>query len=956
MSRAISRESFDELKNYLGVYLQQGRVILDSDWNEAQDINASLLRRLTRETMGDGSPNQGFLVDRIFPIPVEVLMAGIGEALSNIEAPSGGGSDGNIFEQMIEAIAGVLAPLIGVCITGVFGFVAQYFFGPLMFFIQFPGESLDDCESLDGWELDSPQGRLRIGRDVPHAGRGFLRLSGHAGPVTIAKRLPEGGVLDLSHFEILIFRFRTNQQVPGPIRIFLEDSSARRTTWTFSNPAVAREQWLAGFATPLDVRFRIVTDSLATAYLEDADGGSFGYQAELGVFGGELPVTWTVSGGTLPPGLTLETPSDPAESYKTRITGSPAALGTSIFTIRVEDAAGAEATRQFTLTVEQTAPAIPVVPIPEALDFLRDAAVFEVSPAGPADPAHVVRYGFELYQSTTTPLVWDIDDLRVGSTALHETRGRNNFIIRGSELDQIAAQVALMGIFQDAQEAGGGAADEPATDVEFDLLDMLNTDFRIAEPSLETAGRMYVDGLPCVLMRDTLYSEQADPDDPPIVTPPPGSGTREDVVYLDVWEREITFVEDPEIREVALGGPDTATRRQVHFRVRVAQGGEMPTGDGRGRGLLTAEGTYTGGDNRLYRVEIETPGNLGTATFRWSDENAATIARVIETVPAGSRSVVVEDASGFHAGDRLLLRAGLRTETARVASVLGNAITLVDPVAAAFPASDRTRIERWSAFAVAIPPDPDDPAVSAAIPLNDGVEVRFGGRSMRRGDYWTFATRHLAGDAAAGIDPVSRIENLGFVRPRGVRHRYAPLARITRRDDDDGRIFRIRDLRPRTGNAVVTDVTLPALTGLTVTGSATQATEHLGGAPLPPAGADSKFVIVLGTLLFVTGSPPSDGRLDLTVAWYNDERTDPATEPNAGRIQDKQISIPLARIQPARDVPLNLTFVGSDTPFTFLPHDVVPTHVEVFATVVGTGYAVELTSTRMTALELKKTR
>ena len=33
MTRAISRDSFDELKQYIGVHLQQGRVILDSDWN-----------------------------------------------------------------------------------------------------------------------------------------------------------------------------------------------------------------------------------------------------------------------------------------------------------------------------------------------------------------------------------------------------------------------------------------------------------------------------------------------------------------------------------------------------------------------------------------------------------------------------------------------------------------------------------------------------------------------------------------------------------------------------------------------------------------------------------------------------------------------------------------------------------------------------------------------------------
>src|SRR5690242_15482519 len=62
MATAISRDSFNELKNYLGVYLQQGRVILDSDWNENQDIAVSFLRRLSREALGEGSPKLGFAI------------------------------------------------------------------------------------------------------------------------------------------------------------------------------------------------------------------------------------------------------------------------------------------------------------------------------------------------------------------------------------------------------------------------------------------------------------------------------------------------------------------------------------------------------------------------------------------------------------------------------------------------------------------------------------------------------------------------------------------------------------------------------------------------------------------------------------------------------------------------------------------------------------------------------
>ena len=39
------------------------------------------------------------------------------------------------------------------------------------------------------------------------------------------------------------------------------------------------------------------------------------------------------------------------------------------------------------------------------------------------------------------------------------------------------------------------------------------------------------------------------------------------LVYLDVWERLVTAVEDDSIREVALGGPDTSARTKLVWQV-----------------------------------------------------------------------------------------------------------------------------------------------------------------------------------------------------------------------------------------------------------------------------------------------------------------------------------------------------------------------------------------------------
>jgi hypothetical protein len=40
------------------------------------------------------------------------------------------------------------------------------------------------------------------------------------------------------------------------------------------------------------------------------------------------------------------------------------------------------------------------------------------------------------------------------------------------------------------------------------------------------------------------------------------------LAYLEAWERSLTAVEEPSIREVALGGPDTTTRDQLVWQVR----------------------------------------------------------------------------------------------------------------------------------------------------------------------------------------------------------------------------------------------------------------------------------------------------------------------------------------------------------------------------------------------------
>ena len=48
-------------------------------------------------------------------------------------------------------------------------------------------------------------------------------------------------------------------------------------------------------------------------------------------------------------------------------------------------------------------------------------------------------------------------------------------------------------------------------------------------------------------------------------------GSAINLVYLDVWQREVTVWEDDALREPALNGPDTATRVQTAWQVKVLQ-------------------------------------------------------------------------------------------------------------------------------------------------------------------------------------------------------------------------------------------------------------------------------------------------------------------------------------------------------------------------------------------------
>jgi len=88
------------------------------------------------------------------------------------------------------------------------------------------------------------------------------------------------------------------------------------------------------------------------------------------------------------------------------------------------------------------------------------------------------------------------------------------------------------------------------------------------------AGRYYVDGLLVENDAPLAYTEQPHFPEAPLLE----TGVSY-LAYLDVWERHVTVLEDEGLQEVALGGPDTCTRVQTAWAVRVAAADGRPPKD-----------------------------------------------------------------------------------------------------------------------------------------------------------------------------------------------------------------------------------------------------------------------------------------------------------------------------------------------------------------------------------------
>lgn len=348
-------------------------------------------------------------------------------------------------------------------------------------------------------------------------------------------------------------------------------------------------------------------------------------------------------------------------------------------------------------------------------------------------------------------------------------------------------------------------------------------------------GSIYVDGILCENPDEgLLITEQKDLPDY-VLDMPEGKY----LAYLDVWQRHITAVEDPEIREIALGGPDTATRTKTVWQVKLLELSELDglncisvlqkkdwTDLSQESGLMSAftktqtqdrnpciispTSGYTRLENQLYRVEVHEGGKSGEATFKWSRDNGSMVFAISNFFVKEPKKIELEN---LGRNKTPALSSGQWVEIIDDSTELWSKPGIIALIEDVDPASriitldteisgnDRNgvpmvhpKVRRWDMTCVL---DENKkplkdlkngiPITSGEIELESGIFISFDfdGKEYRTGDYWLIPARTESTLNPSGSiqwqEDKSKPHNSAMLRPQGIRHHYCSLALLEKK-------------------------------------------------------------------------------------------------------------------------------------------------------------------------------
>lgn len=328
-----------------------------------------------------------------------------------------------------------------------------------------------------------------------------------------------------------------------------------------------------------------------------------------------------------------------------------------------------------------------------------------------------------------------------------------------------------------------------------------------------TSGHFYVDGILCEHETETLLTQQPDL---PGYTLPNEDG--EYLAYLDVWDRHVTLLEDPDLREIALGpnGPDTTTRTQTLAQVKLHKLTSVPAdgcktfdrgwfsgtfqGNGRLKARVTpaANGTddpclispqarYQGPENQLYRVEVHRIEG-DKAWFKWSRDNGAVVAKLendngnkLQVSLAGqsfSQPFVKDQWVEITDKNHELRQEPQNLYQLEEAEIETNqtwSLALKEVPDLRSLNRNGITVRRWESRLVEV-------SISSAsqewLALENGIEIQIeAGKQYQAGDYWLIPARIVNEDV---LWPKDGSENPLWENPHGIEHHYCALALLRR--------------------------------------------------------------------------------------------------------------------------------------------------------------------------------
>lgn len=317
--------------------------------------------------------------------------------------------------------------------------------------------------------------------------------------------------------------------------------------------------------------------------------------------------------------------------------------------------------------------------------------------------------------------------------------------------------------------------------------------------TLDSALKFPSSNPPSYLRRVVIYLTQ-----PYWPKPDTINASKPNLVYLDVWERTITALEDPSIREVALNGADTAVRSQIVWQVKLCETTHA-------NNITTAFQTFEAGlpqpsqmtvrrlspaatilTNQLYRVEIHTC----VGAWKWARDNASVVALVNAIADDGTTITLVN--GGRHANSGFIdckwveitnMQMSLDGEPGVMVAIEksdGQTLTVKDPTVLhplpkSLTQSPHHIVRRWEGYKPQIATGFND--------LEESIQVCFDSdaNQYQPGDYWLIPART---NSTSGIEwPLGHVQHpLPLPQPPlGIQHAYGPLGFFSSSGPEDHR-------------------------------------------------------------------------------------------------------------------------------------------------------------------------